>query len=105
MLAVIWRSIVPPHNGDKRQNRHAARSRAVKVRGKPVTLEVAFKVSSEHAPALKSAIEEISNIVGSRLEGSHAFAKEQALTDAAVALGALRRAITEKVPRGDIFYA
>lgn len=73
--------------------------------GRSITLKIAFSVSSEHAPALKSAIDEISNIVGTRLEAAHSFAKEQALTDAAVALGALRRAVAEKVQKGDPFYA
>lgn len=80
-------------------------SQAVKTPGRPVTLKITFSVSTEHAPALKSAIDEISNVVGGRLEGAHSFAKEQALTDAAVALGSLRHAIAEKVPKGDAFYA
>jgi hypothetical protein len=69
------------------------------------TLKIEFEVSSEHAPALRSAIEEISNIVGARLEGAHAYAKEDALTDAAVGLGSLRAAISKQVSRGNPFYA
>jgi hypothetical protein len=68
------------------------------------TLVISFQVSSEHAPALRSAIEEISNIVGARLEGNHAFAKEGALTDAAVALGSLRAAVCNNIPTADPHY-
>lgn len=63
-----------------------------------------FQVHSDHAPALRSAIDEISNDIGGRLTGSHSFAKEEALTDAAVALGALRSEVFAKVPAGDPFY-
>ena len=63
-----------------------------------------FRVPVEIAPALRSAVEEISYIVGQRLEGSYSFAREQALTDAAEALGALRAAVNKQVPREDHHY-
>jgi hypothetical protein len=67
-------------------------------------LTITFQVSRENAPALKSAIEEITNEVGGRLEAPHAFAREDALTRAAIALGALRRAVSAQVPAGDRDY-
>lgn len=68
-------------------------------------IRISFEVREEHAPALRSAVEEISNEIGGRLEGPHAFAKEEALTNAAIALGALRAAVNAKVPAGDPYYA
>jgi hypothetical protein len=65
---------------------------------------ISFEVADIHAPALRSAIEEISNEVGGRLTGQHAFAKEQALTDAAIGLGTLRKAINKVVGAGDPNY-
>lgn len=65
---------------------------------------ITFEVADIHAPALRSAIEEISNEVGGRLTGQHAFAKEQALTDAAIGLGTLRKAINKVVGAGDPNY-
>lgn len=68
-------------------------------------LTISFEVSTDHAPALKSAVDEISNIIGSRLALSHSFAKEAALTDAAIGVGALRAAVNRVVRRGDSRYA
>jgi hypothetical protein len=68
------------------------------------TVTISFTVFLEHAPALRSAVDEISNDIGGRLTGSHSFAKEAALTDAAIALAALRKAVFAKVPAGDPFY-
>jgi hypothetical protein len=73
-------------------------------RGSGDKVRVTFEVYAEFAPALRSAIEEISNDIGARLTGSHRFAKEQALTDAAVALAALRVAVFAAVPEGDPNY-
>ena len=67
-------------------------------------VEIRFRVHDEHAPALRSAVEELTNEVTGRLEGIHSYAQEQSLTDAAVALSALRAAVFEKVPLGDPFY-
>lgn len=62
------------------------------------------RVPVEIAPALRSAVEEISYIVGQRLEGSYSFAREQALTDAAEALGAVRAEVNKKIPKEDTHY-
>jgi hypothetical protein len=78
---------------------------SVRGRPKPRTLRITFEISSEHGPALRSAIEEISNEIGGRLEGAYRFAREDALTYAATALGSLRAAINEKVPEGSKDYA
>lgn len=67
-------------------------------------ITISFTVRKSKAPALRSAVEELSSIIGSRLEGSHAFAKEHALTDAAITVGALRAAVNRQVPAGDPFY-
>jgi hypothetical protein len=66
---------------------------------------ITFSVPDEAAPALRSAVEEISNEVGGRLEGSHRYDKEEALTRAAVALGKLRAAVNRAIPEGDQNYA
>lgn len=67
-------------------------------------ITIKFEVHEAHAPALRSAVEEISNEIGGRLEGMYTFPQEQALTNAAVALGALRRAVDAKVAAGDPDY-
>lgn len=72
-------------------------------RARPM-VRITFDVLDEHAPALRSAIEEISNEVGGRLEGLHRYSKEHALTKAAVALGTLRAAICKVVAAGDPTY-
>ena len=58
-------------------------------------IEVRFTVHEDTLPALYSAAEEISNIVGTRLEEQHAFKHEDALTRASRALGQLRAGIAE----------
>lgn len=68
------------------------------------SIAISFSVPVEVAPALRSAVEEISHTVGTRLEGSYSFAREQALTDAAEGLGALRAAVNQKVPKEDQHY-
>jgi hypothetical protein len=70
----------------------------------PGKVRITFEVYEEFAPALRSAIEEISNDIGARLTGSHRFAKEQALTDAAIGLAGLRAAVNAKIPAGDENY-
>lgn len=65
---------------------------------------ITFQVADEHAPALRSAVEEFSNVLGARLEGSHRFAKEQALTDATICFGILRAAVNRAIPTGDPNY-
>jgi hypothetical protein len=67
-------------------------------------LTITLLVPVEISPALRSAVEEISYIVGQRLEGSYSFAREQALTDAAEALGIVRAAVKKQVPKEDSHY-
>jgi len=67
-------------------------------------IEVVIRVPVEIAPALRSAVEEISTTVGQRLESKHSFAKEQALTDAAEALLIVRKAVYSKIPKEDQYY-
>jgi hypothetical protein len=67
-------------------------------------LTITLQVPVEISPALRSAVEEISYIVGQRLEGSYSFAREQALTDAAEALGIVRAAVNKQVPKEDSHY-
>lgn len=62
------------------------------------------EIPSEQGPALRSAINEIRNEVGARLEGSFTFAKEFALTNAASALGTLAAAINKVIPNEDPDY-
>ena len=77
-------------------------------RQKPAAKEAltfTFTVPFEHCGALRSAVDEISTIVGGRLEGIHAYDKEAALTHAAAALGALRACVNAKVGVGAKHYA
>jgi hypothetical protein len=60
----------------------------------PRMVEVRFSVHEETLPALYSAIEEISNEVGSRLEAPHRYDREDALTHASKALAGLRAGIS-----------
>jgi hypothetical protein len=62
------------------------------------------EIPAEHAPALRSAIDEIRNEVGERLAGSHRFPKEYALTRAASALGRLAAAVNTVIPQEDPDY-
>jgi hypothetical protein len=67
-------------------------------------IRISFDVHTEHAPALRSAVEEISNELGGRLEGMYTFPVEMALTNAVIALGTLRAAVCAKIPAGDANY-
>jgi hypothetical protein len=62
-------------------------------------------IADVHAPALRSAIDEIRNEIGGRLEGNFEFAKEEALTAASIALAALAGGINAVVAEGDEHYA
>lgn len=66
--------------------------------------ESTVEIADEHAPAFRSAIEEQRNEVGGRLEGAHAFAKEDALTRASVALNTFAAGLNNIVPEGDSDY-
>jgi hypothetical protein len=61
-------------------------------------------IATEHAPAFRSAVDEIRGEIGGRLEGKFAFATEQALTDASVAVSAFAAAVNQVVPQGDVHY-
>jgi hypothetical protein len=67
-------------------------------------IEITFKVRRSKGPALRSAVDELRTIIGSRLEGSHKFAKEHSLTDAAITVSALAAAVNRAVPAGDPNY-
>ncbi|MCC2627770.1 MAG: hypothetical protein K0S14_1420 [Thermomicrobiales bacterium] len=58
------------------------------------------EIPSEFGPALRSALEDLSNIIGERLVGVHKFEREDALTFAATAVGTLRAAVNQIVPEG-----
>jgi len=65
------------------------------------TLEITFTIKKEHAPALRAAIEEIRNRVGTRMEGSYKFEIEDALVRGSCALAALAAAVSKLVPAND----
>lgn len=56
---------------------------------------VSFQVQRKRLPAFRSALGDIAGQIGTQLTRSMPFPKAQALTDAAIALGALRRATKE----------
>lgn len=58
------------------------------------------EIPSIFGPALRSAMEDITNEIGGRLEGIHKYEKEEALTEAAIATNALRAAVNQVVPAG-----
>lgn len=66
---------------------------------------ITFEIADEHAPALRSAIDDARQQVGKQLEGMHRFAKETALTNASIALASLAAAVNQQVPKGDPNYA
>lgn len=66
--------------------------------------EFVIRVHDEHAPAFRSAIEEIAEEIAGRLEGMHSFAQEQALTDALVPIHNLRAQVFQTVAAGDPHY-
>jgi hypothetical protein len=64
----------------------------------------AFDVQHDHAPALRSVIDEMAALIASRFGGKNTAQQEQAMTAAAVALGSLRAAVFALVPEGDPNY-
>jgi hypothetical protein len=68
-------------------------------------LKICFEVATQHGPALRSALEEIANILGHRLESPHRYDKEETLTRAAVGVNTLRAAVTREVPKADPDYS
>lgn len=67
-------------------------------------LTICFEVPRSCAPALKSALDDVTEKNGTKLEGVNQFAVEDAWTRGAIALGALRAAVTKMVPEGDPDY-
>ncbi len=66
--------------------------------GVVVPAGISVLIADEHAPALRSALEELRNIIGGRIEGVHPFAREDALTRAAVAVGDLAAGFNAIIP-------
>lgn len=91
--------------GVRRRNTRQAVPETLLVPKFDPEVPISFKVRLSDAPALRSAIEEIRSKVGTRLEGKHRYAKEQALTNAARAIAALAAAVNEKAAGGDPDYA
>lgn len=110
----------PQHASRNRSNRNNRKagftapiirpgSRAAELAARPVPqgdpeITISFTIRRSKGPALRSAVEEISSIIGSRLEGSHSYPKEFSLTDAAITVGSLRAAVNKAIPAGDPFY-
>lgn len=67
-------------------------------------LAFTFDVQHDHAPALRSVIEEMGDLIVSRLGGKNTPQQEQAFTAAAVALGQIRGAVFPTVAEGDPNY-
>jgi hypothetical protein len=70
----------------------------------PSPIEVKFSVPAHLAPALRSAVELVSNAVGEKLtypmgDKTGQAAMTQSYTDAAIALGLLRKACSEAISR------
>lgn len=66
--------------------------------------EMTVEIPSEFAPALRSAVNEQRNELGSRLSGVHVYTKEDALTRAAAAFATLAKAINHCIPEDDNDY-
>lgn len=66
--------------------------------------EDSAEIPAEHAPALRSAINEIRNELGGRNEGAHKFKKEHSLTRASSAMGRLAAAINTVITEDDPDY-
>ena len=68
------------------------------------TVEICFRIPKEIGPAFRSAVMEKSNTIGGRLEGRFSLPREQALTEAAEAMGVLRAATTRVIPEENKYY-
>lgn len=67
-------------------------------------MKITFEVRDCDAPALRSAVDEISNTVGTRMEAKYTYEQEDALVRASIALATLRAAVCAVVPNGDPNY-
>ena len=70
----------------------------------PATAPVAVDLPDLHAPAFRSAINEIRDELGGRLAGAHRYDKEDALTRAASAIGRFAGAVNLIIPEGEKDY-
>lgn len=68
-------------------------------------MKIAFEIKDELAPAFRSAVDEFSSFVGARLTKPHRAPTERAITQAVAAIGALRAAVTQAMPRTSRDYA
>lgn len=66
--------------------------------------ERSAEIPAEHGPALHSAIQEIRNELGGRVEGQFCFKKEHALTRASSAVGLVAAALNHVAPEEDPDY-
>lgn len=70
--------------------------------GQQKLIKVTFEVPNEHAPTLRSVVEEMTNQVGRAIEDNiYVHEKELSITRAASVLGIMRAAIYPKVPNED----
>lgn len=83
----------------------AARTRSIRAAQQGTQrFAFAFDVQHDHAPALRSVVDEMAALIAGRFGGKNSAQQEQALTSAAVAIGSLRAAIFALVPEGDANY-
>jgi hypothetical protein len=61
-------------------------------------------IPSEHGPSLRSAVNEIRNTLGGRVEGAFSFKKEHSLTKAGSAMGRMAAALNLVIPEDDPDY-
>jgi len=66
--------------------------------------EASIDIPSEFGPALRSAVNEMRNELGERAAGAYQYQKEDALTRAIAAVGALAAAINQVIPKEDPDY-
>lgn len=79
----------------------AAREKFLAANGE---VTISFTLSRAHAPALRSVVDEMSDTMATRLEGTRRFPQEAALTAAVIGLGALRAALHRSTQAGDPAY-
>jgi hypothetical protein len=67
----------------------------------PQLITISFDVRPEHAPALRSAIDDFTTILGTRMESRYDYEVEDALVRASIAVAQLRAAVFAAVPKGE----
>lgn len=65
---------------------------------------VSVLIADDHAPALRSALDELRNTIGGKLTDSHLFAREDALTRASIAVATLAAGVNQVVLKEDPDY-